>query len=289
MDHPFLSLRGVHHDCFAPTNDRRYANTQPVAEHHRRLPPPGIEICASFQTFTSGARPRRGARLPAASHPTADVLHYNQPGCLRTAVSISTHAWQRVGGRPCAFAKKPKKLPLVLSQGEVRRFIAAIESPHHRVIAMTMYGTGLRVSEAIALRPENIDSKQMLIRVVQGKGRKDRLVPLPTTLLRELRQQYRRKQPRNWLFPGPFEGRHISQDAVTHAFIRARHAVGGKPVTPHSLRHSFASHLLESGTDLRTIQVLLGHASLSTTSIYLRVSRKLIGGVKSPLDALTSI
>lgn len=187
------------------------------------------------------------------------------------------------------YAKKPKKLPLVLSQGEVRRFIAAIESPHHRVIAMTMYGTGLRVSEAIALRPENIDSKQMLIRVVQGKGRKDRLVPLPTTLLRELRQQYRRKQPRNWLFPGPFEGRHISQDAVTHAFIRARHAVGGKPVTPHSLRHSFASHLLESGTDLRTIQVLLGHASLSTTSIYLRVSRKLIGGVKSPLDALTSI
>jgi len=187
------------------------------------------------------------------------------------------------------YAKKPKKLPLVLSQDEVQQFITAIKAPHHRTLAMTIYGTGMRVSEAIALRPEHIDSKQMLIRVVQGKGRKDRLVPLPNVLLQELRQQYRRNRFRHWLFPGPIKGKHITQKAVVDAFINARHAVGGKTVTPHSLRHSFASHLLESGTDLRTIQVLLGHVSLSTTSIYLRVSRKLIKGVKSPLDALTLI
>jgi len=185
------------------------------------------------------------------------------------------------------YAKKPKKLPLVLSQNEVQRFISAIDSPHHRVLAMAMYAAGLRVSEAISLRPADIDSKQMLIHVVQGKGRKDRLVPLSTSLLEELRQHFRRHRCRLWLFPGAIPGKHISREAVEDAFVKARHAVGRKLVTPHSLRHAFATHLLEDGTDLRTIQVLLGHASLSTTAIYLRVSRKLLGAVKSPLDGLT--
>jgi site-specific recombinase XerD len=127
----------------------------------------------------------------------------------------------------------------------------------------------------------------MVIRVVQGKGRKDRLVLLSPVLLDQLRQHYQRVHPKNWLFPGRAAGRHITERTAWRIIARARHAVGGKRVSPHSLRHSFATHLLEAGTDLRTIQVLLGHASLSTTAIYMHVSRKLISEVKSPLDSLT--
>jgi len=145
----------------------------------------------------------------------------------------------------------------------------------------------LRISEAVSLKPAHIDSKQMVIRVVQGKGRKDRLVLLSPVLLDQLRQHYRRVHPKNWLFPGRAAGRHITSRTAWRIIARARHSVGNKRVSPHSLRHSFATHLLEAGTDLRTLQVLLGHASLKTTAIYLHVSRKLISQVKSPLDGLT--
>ena len=185
------------------------------------------------------------------------------------------------------YAKRVKKLPFVPSQQEVERLINAIPHPRHRVIAMTMYAAGLRISEAVSLRPADIDSKRMMIRVVQGKGRKDRFVPLSPVLLDQLRQHYRRVHPTNWLFPSRVAGRHISTKMVTRVIVHARHAIGHKPVTPHSLRHAFATHLLEAGTDLRTIQVMLGHACLSTTTVYLRVSPKLVGTVKSPLDSLT--
>jgi len=185
------------------------------------------------------------------------------------------------------YAKKPKRLPMVLAPQEVERLIEAIALPQHRTLAMTMYAAGLRVSEAISLTPADIDSKQMVIRIVQGKGRKDRLVPLSPVLLEQLRQHYRRCHPTSWLFPGKVAGQHISQKAVWEAIVRARHAVGGKRVSAHWLRHSYATHKLEDGTDLRTIQVLLGHSSLKTTAIYLHVSRKLISEVKSPLDSLT--
>lgn len=185
------------------------------------------------------------------------------------------------------YAKQPKKLPVVLRREEVESLINAIDLPQHRLVAMTMYAAGLRVSEAISLTPADIDSKQMLIRVVQGKGRKDRFVPLSTILLEQLRENYRRNRSQPWLFPGSLKGKHITAKAVAQAFARARHAVDSKPVTPHCMRHSFATHLLESGTDLRTIQVLLGHGSLGTTAIYLRVDCKRISMVKSPLDSLT--
>lgn len=184
-------------------------------------------------------------------------------------------------------AKKPRRLPTVLTQGELESLLRAIAEPRHRVLAMTMYAAGLRISEAVSLKPAHIDSKQMVIRVVQGKGRKDRLVPLSPVLLGQLRQHFRCVHPKNWLFPGRVKERHISQRTAGRIVARARHAVGDKRVSPHSLRHSFATHLLEAGTDLRTLQVLLGHASLKTTAIYLHVSRKLISEVKSPLDSLT--
>ena len=185
------------------------------------------------------------------------------------------------------FAKQPKKLPLVLSQDQVRAVLAAIANPQNRVIAMTLYAAGLRVSEAVSLRIADIDSKRMLLHVVQGKGRKDRLVTLSPLLLHHLRCHYQRYRPRHWLFPSrTYPDRHITRDAVANAITAVRHVVGGKPVSPHTLRHCFATHLLESGTDLRTVQALLGHASIRSTVIYTHVTRKRITAVESPLESL---
>lgn len=186
------------------------------------------------------------------------------------------------------FAKKPKRLPTVLTQREIEDLLRAIPRQQDRVIVMTMYAAGLRISEAVSLKPADIDSKQMVIRVVQGKGRKDRLVPLSPILLEQLRQHFRRVSPKEWLFPGMSKERHITKRTVSRIIDRAQHITGiEKHVSSHSFRHSFATHLLEAGTDLRTIQVLLGHVLLSTTAIYMHVSRKLISEVKSPLDSLT--
>ena len=185
------------------------------------------------------------------------------------------------------FAKRPRKLPLVLSQDEVHAVLEAITDPQHRAIAMTLYGAGLRVAEAVGLRIVDIDSKRMLLHVVQGKGRRDRLVMLSPLLLRNLRCHFRRYRPRAWLFPSTTHpDRHVTKDTVRHAIAAVRHVVGGKPVTPHTLRHCFATHLLESGTDLRTVQALLGHASIRSTVIYTHVTRKRIAALASPLESL---
>ena len=185
------------------------------------------------------------------------------------------------------FAKQPKKVPLVLSQDEVRAVLEAITNPQNRVIAMILYAAGLRVSEAVSLRIADIDSKRMLLHVIQGKGRKDRLVTLSPVLLYHLRCHYQRYRPRSWLFPSrTYPDRHITRDAVALAITAVRHVVAGKPVSPHTLRHCFATHLLESGTDLRTVQALLGHASISSTVIYTHVTRKRITAIESPLESL---
>ena len=185
------------------------------------------------------------------------------------------------------FAKRPKKLPLVLSQDQVHAVLAAITDPQHRVIAMTLYAAGLRVSEAVSLRITDVDSQRMLLHVVQGKGGKDRLVTLSPLLLYHLRCHYQRYRPRDWLFPSRhYPDRHITRDAVAFAIAAVRHVVAGKPVSPHTMRHCFATHLLESGTDLRTLQALLGHASIRSTAIYTHVTRKRITAVESPLESL---
>ena len=184
------------------------------------------------------------------------------------------------------FAKQPKKVPLVLSQDEVRAVLEAITNPQNRVIAMILYAAGLRVSEAVSLRIADIDSKRMLLHVIQGKGRKDRLVTLSPVLLYHLRCHYQRYRPRSWLFPSrTYPDRHITRDAVALAITAVRHVVAGKPVSPHTLRHCFATHLLESGTDLRTVQALLGHASIRSTVIYTQVSGSFQSpGVRIPAD-----
>jgi integrase/recombinase XerD len=183
--------------------------------------------------------------------------------------------------------KKPQKLPIVLSPEEVRHFLSCVASPKHRTILTTCYAAGLRVSEAARLKPADIDSQRMVIRVDQGKGQKDRYVMLSPKLLEILREWWRMAKPKPWLFPGNIPGRPISKSAVELACQEAQRASRiPKPVSPHSLRHAFSVHLLEQGTDVRTIQLLLGHRSLATTARYLRIATSKVCSTTSPFDLL---
>jgi integrase/recombinase XerD len=183
--------------------------------------------------------------------------------------------------------KKPQRLPVVLSPEEVLQFLGAVGSTKHRTILTTCYAAGLRISEAVRLRPTDIDSKRMVIRVEQGKGQKDRYVMLSPQLLETLRGYWRKARPTGWLFEGDIAGKPIDRCSVAQACQKARRVARiNKPVTPHSLRHGFAVHLLESGTDVRTIQLLLGHRSLATTARYLRIATTKVCSTSSPLDLL---
>ena len=195
-------------------------------------------------------------------------------------------------GRPeiperIAYAREPRRLPVVLSADEVVRFLEAVPSLKSRTALTTAYAAGLRVSEVVALKVADIDSGRMLIRVEQGKGGKDRYVMLSAQLLAILRTYWRLAKPRHWLFPGRDEEHPIDQ-TVLHAACRSACEAAGltKHVTVHTLRHSFATHLLESGADIRIIQVLLGHTNISTTARYAQVATSTIQGTASPLDRL---
>ena len=183
--------------------------------------------------------------------------------------------------------KAPKKLPIVLSPEEVLLFLGCVESVKHRTILTACYAAGLRISEAVHLKPNAIDRQRMVIRVEQGKGQKDRYVMLSPKLLETLIDYWRIVRPKEWLFPGDIPGRPLTRDAVGDACHSAHRRSGlTKPVTPHSLRHAFAVHLLESGTDVRTIQLLLGHRSLATTAQYLRIATSKVCATTSPLELL---
>lgn len=183
--------------------------------------------------------------------------------------------------------KKPQTLPIVLSPEEVLQFLGCVGATKHRAILTTCYAAGLRISEAIALTIPDIDSARMVIRVDQGKGQKDRYVMLSSKLREVLRGWWRLEKPKHWLFPGDLPGRHIGREAVELACQKAHRLCRIlKPITPHSLRHAFAVHLLESGVDVRTIQLLLGHRSLATTARYLRIATVKVCAATSPLDLL---
>jgi len=186
-----------------------------------------------------------------------------------------------------AYAREPQKLPVVLSADEVVRFLEAIPSLKSRTALTTVYAAGLRVSEVVLLKISDIDSHRKVIRVEQGKGGKDRYVMLSPQLLRILRSYWRLTRPKYWLFPGR-DQEHPLVSNVLHAACRSACMAAGlsKQVTVHTLRHSFATHLLESGADVRVIQVLLGHASLASTARYTRVATKTISRTPSPLDRL---
>jgi site-specific recombinase XerD len=186
-----------------------------------------------------------------------------------------------------AYAHEPSKLPVVLSASEVVRFLAAVPSVRSRAALTTAYAAGLRVSEAVNLKITDIDSERMTIRVEHGKGGKDRYVMLSPRLLEVLRSYWRVARPRYWLFPGRDASRPLNPVSLHRACRLAAAAAGlDKRVTVHTLRHSFATHLLESGTNIRIIQLLLGHSNLSTTARYTQVATSTIHGTVSPLDRL---
>jgi site-specific recombinase XerD len=183
-----------------------------------------------------------------------------------------------------------KRLPVVLSVHEVARFFKAIPSLKHRTILMLAYGAGLRIGEAVRVRVSDIDRQRKVIRVQQGKGKKDRYTVLSPAMQEILDRYCWAARPEDLLFTTRFKDRPITDSTVQRVCIQAQKDAGiDKRISPHTLRHSFATHLLEAGTDLRVIQVLLGHASPKTTAIYTHVSTALIGKTISPLDALPDV
>ena len=186
------------------------------------------------------------------------------------------------------FVPEPRKIPVVLSPEEVARFLDAAPGVKYQAAFSVAYGAGLRVSEVAALKVSDIDSERMMLRVDQGKGRKDRHAMLSPLLLELLRDWWRIARPKAWLFPG----RDLVRPMSTRQLNRACHAAADmagitKRVSPHTLRHSFATHLLEQNVDIRVIQVLLGHAKLETTALYTRIATNTIRAVTSPLERLT--
>jgi site-specific recombinase XerD len=189
------------------------------------------------------------------------------------------------------YPKHRRRLPIVLSPEEVQRLIAGAKNLYHRTLLLTLYGAGLRRSELCRLKVRDIDSARMILRVEQGKGGRDRDVPLSPTLLAALREYYRWMRPQTYLFPGTRNGWRadapITARVIWEAVRLATRKAGiDKPVTPHTLRHSYATHLLEAGADLRTIQLLLGHADLSHTTVYLHLSRRHLQAAPNPLEQL---
>ena len=190
------------------------------------------------------------------------------------------------------FRTEPRKLPVVLSAEEVYELLAVAPGPglKYRAALSISYGAGLRASEVCNLTVGDIDSDRMLIHVVQGKGRKDRKVMLSSGLLDLLREYWREARPEGWLFPGKPKINPISPRQLNRAFTSAKRMAGiNRPATLHTLRHSFATHLLEGGTDVRVIQVLLGHAKLTTTARYTQVATKMIRDTTSPFEALKQL
>ncbi|MFZ0525876.1 MAG: site-specific integrase [Xanthobacteraceae bacterium] len=219
-----------------------------------------------------------GAQIPILNHSISALRFFFRVTLKRHAIVEHTH-----------FVDQPRKLPVVLSAEEVARLLDAAPGLKYKAALSVAYGAGLRAGEVVALRISDIDSERMLIRVEQGKGRKDRNVMLSPHLLDLLRRWWKAARPQGWLFPG----RDPVQPMTTRQLNRACHAAAqladiDKRVSLHTLRHSFATHLLEQNTDIRVIQVLLGHAKLENTALYTRVATKTIQQVMSPLEHIAA-
>ena len=244
------------------------------AEHFHRSPNElGLEAIRAYQLYLTQTRKLSPSSVSVAT------------GALRFLYKVTLKRDWAIDEIP--MPKRPFKLPVILSREEVMQFLDSIHNTKHRAILMTAYAAGLRISEVTHLKVTDIDSQRMMLRVDQGKGRKDRYVMLSPRLLEVLRDYWKILRPTLWLFPGDLIGQPITRSAVELACHTAHRASGiTKPITPHSLRHAFATHLLESGTDIRTIQLLLGHRSLATTSRYLKVATSSVCATTSPFDCL---
>jgi site-specific recombinase XerD len=210
------------------------------------------------------------------------VATYALRGFFRQVLERTDWNWAKLP-RP----RRPRRLPEVLSVEEIQAILDAAPNPKYRAAFMVCYGAGLRTDEVIHLEPRHVDSQRMVIRVERGKGSKDRQVVLSERLLGELRQCWKRYRPQRYLFEGKHRGQPIEATSVQRAFRTACRKAGiAKPVTPRSLRHAFATHLVERGTNLRVVQTLLGHRSLNTTAVYTHLAKTWLSDVKSPLDSL---
>jgi integrase/recombinase XerD len=283
------SQEEISHDDPSPAHDRGYADPEPVIAHPSLV----SQQVTQFARYFGKSPDKLG---------TEDIRTYQlyltkerelATSSIHIAIAALRFFYRTTLKRDWTYEevlplpKKPQKLPVVLSPQEVEHFLECVKRFKARVILTACYAAGLRISEAVRLRPTCIDSKRMVIRVVHGKGQKDRYVMLSVRLLEILRGYYKSERPNDWLFPGHYPGQPISTGAIEDACQNARRISGiSKPVTPHSLRHAFAVHMLEAGTDLRTIQLLLGHRSLATTARYLRIATNKVCANSSPLDLL---
>ncbi len=217
------------------------------------------------------------------------------PFAINAIVSALRFFFKVTLGRPdidrwTQFVREPSRLPVILAQEEVARLIDCAPGPglKYKAVVSVTYGAGLRVSEVAALKISDIDSERMLIRIEQAKGKKDRYVMLSPSLLELLRDWWREARPVFWMFPGRTPGQHMTSRQINRAVHAAADLAGiDKKVTPHTLRHSFATHLLEGDIDVRIIQALLGHSKLDMTAHYTRVATTTIRNVMSPLDRIT--
>jgi integrase/recombinase XerD len=217
----------------------------------------------------------------------ASWSHYNQAvSALRFFYQVTCPSDNVVSRLP--YGKRPKRLMPVRSPEEVARFLAGARSPVVAMLLRTLYATGLRLSEGLALEPKHIDSPRMLLRVL-GKGQKERVIPLSPQLLAELRAYWVKVRPTRWLFPGQDKERQLCATSVQRACQKICQEQGLARITPHTLRHCYATHLLEMGTDLRTIQALLGHFRVGTTALYTHVTLAGLRQVQSPLDQLPNV
>jgi site-specific recombinase XerD len=266
-----LRLRG-----YAPGTRYRYVRCarEYVAYHHRAAEEMGEREIRQFLLHLSMDR----GLDPATCKTYVAALKFLYAITLGQKEVVERIPWPKVW----------QKLPDVLAGSEVDRLLGAFDSNKYRVIIMTAYGAGLRVGEVCKLQVEDIDSKRMLLHIRHGKGNRDRYVPLPERVLFALRRYWAVERPNSrYLFPGNASDRPISDTAVRRALHEAAARAGlTKRVTPHILRHTFATHLLELGTDLRVIQMLLGHASIRTTVRYTHMTHKHLARTKSPVDVL---
>jgi integrase/recombinase XerD len=218
------------------------------------------------------------------------------PSRMKQHFAALKFLYEKTLGRPVevsffSWPTQPRPLPRILSVEEIGRLFGALRSPKYRAIAMTMYGAGLRIREACLLEVTDIDAPRMVIHVRHGKGGRPRDVPLPPTLLVVLRSYWKQERPPlPYLFVGRDTDKPLRPEAVLEALLRARADVGiRRSITAHVLRHSFATHLLEAGTDLRVIQQLLGHRHISTTAGYAHVAHALLAKTESPLERLAKV
>ena len=260
---------------FSENTRRSYLGSmRSFVRHFMRAPDElGVEHVKAYQLYLT--KERRVAWSTFNLQVCAIRFFYQR--VLEVDWSVEQIPYQRTG----------KRLPVVLSKDEVVSLLGAVTNLKHRAILMTLYSAGLRSGEVVHLRIRDIDSARMMIRVEQGKGRRDRYVMLSTELLAVLRSYWLEQRPSGWLFPGRDPRRSLSRGSVEKIFAQARERAGiEKRITPHSLRHSFATHLLERGVNIRVIQRLLGHRSLRSTEIYTHVAETYVRDTQSPLDDL---